>query len=104
MIRSCTGCALAAKSPLIKFSPWPKTDLPWTRIHMDFAGPLDGCYYLIVIGSYSKWPEVFKCKNPDSEVAIRILHELFARFGVVDCIVSDNGTQGILTNPVRISK
>ena len=93
MIRSCTGCALAAKSPPIKFSPWPKTDLPWTRIHVDFAGPLDGCYYLIVVDSYSKWPEVFKCKNPNSEVAIRALHELFARFGVVDCIVSDNGTQ-----------
>ena len=93
MIRSCTGCALAAKSPPIKFSPWPKTDLPWTHIQLDFAGPLDGCYYLIVVDSYSKWPEVFKCKNLNSEVAIRALHELFARFGVVDCIVSDNGTQ-----------
>ena len=37
MIRSCTSCALAVKSPPIKFSPWPKTDLPWTRIHVDFA-------------------------------------------------------------------
>ena len=45
MIRSCTGCALVAMSPPIKFNPWPKTDLPWTRIHEDFAGPLDGCYY-----------------------------------------------------------
>ena len=60
---------------------------------MDFVGPLDGCYYLIVVNSYSNWPEVFKCKNPNSEVAIRALHKLFAQFGVVDCIVSDNGTQ-----------
>ena len=54
MIRSCMGFALAAKSPSIKFSPWPKTDLPWTHIHVDFAGPLDRCYYLIVLDSYSK--------------------------------------------------
>ena len=93
MIRSCTGCALAAKSPPIKFSPWPKMDLPWTHIHVNFAGPLDGCYYLIIVDSYSKWPEVFKCKNPNSEVAICTLYKLFARFGVVDCIMSDNGTQ-----------
>ena len=83
IITSCTGCALAAKSQLIKFSPWPKTDLPWTRIHVN----------LIVVDSYSKWPEVFKCKKSNSEVAIRTLRELFARFGVVDCIVSNNGTQ-----------
>ena len=93
MIRSCTGCALAAKSPPIKFSPWPKMDLPWTHIHVGFAGLLDGCYYLIVVDSNSKWPKVFKCKNPNSEVAIRTLHKLFAQFGMVDCIVSDNGTQ-----------
>ena len=72
------GSALAAKYPPIKFSPWPKTDLPWTHIHMDFARPLDGCYYLVVVDSYSKWPEVFKCKNPNSEVAICALHKLFA--------------------------
>ena len=93
MIRSCMSCAVAAKSLPIKFSPWPKTDLPWTRIHVDFAGLLGGCYYLIVVDTYSKWPEVFKYKNPNSEVAIRALHKLFAWFGVVDCIVSDNGTQ-----------
>ena len=93
MVKTCTGCARAAKSPPVKFSPWPKTDRPWTRIHADFAGPVDGHYYLIVVDSFSKWPEVFKCKKPTSEVAISALHELFARFGVVDCIVSDNGTQ-----------
>ena len=75
MIGSYTGCALAAKSPPIKFSPWPKTYLPWTHIHMDFAGPLDRCYSLIIVGKYSKWPEVFKCKNPNSEVAICSLHK-----------------------------
>ena len=78
MISSCTGCALAVKSPPIKSNSWPKTDLPWTRIHVDFAGPLAGCYYLIVADSYSDWTEVGKCKNPNSEVSIHTLHKLFA--------------------------
>ncbi|GAB1605961.1 uncharacterized protein K02A2.6-like, partial [Argonauta hians] len=90
-VKSCRGCALAAKAPPTTFSPWPKTDRPWSRIHVDFAGPLEGYYYLIVVDSFSKWPEVFRCKNPTTETTINALHELFSRFGVVDCLVSDNG-------------
>ena len=93
MVKTCRGCALAAKAPPIKISPWPKTDHPWQRIHIDFAGPLEGNYYLVVVDSYTKWPEVFRCKSPTTVFTVSVLHELFARFGVVDCIVSDNGTQ-----------
>ena len=92
-VKACKGCALASKNPPIQHSPWPKAERPWERIHADFAGPLDGWYYLIVIDSYSKWPEVIRTKNPTTETTILALHELFARFGVVDCLVTDNGSQ-----------
>ena len=36
-VKSCKGCALAAKAPPIKFNPWPKMFLPWSRIHIDFG-------------------------------------------------------------------
>ena len=91
--KACRGCALAAKAPPIQFSPWPKTEYPWLRIHVDYAGPLDVQYYLIVVDSFSKWPEVFWCKSPTTDFTIKTLHELFARFRVVDCLLSDNGTQ-----------
>ena len=64
LVRHCKGCRLAAKSPPVRTQPWPKTDIPWSRIHMDYAGPLNGYYYLVIIDSYSKWPEVFKYKHP----------------------------------------
>ena len=35
------------------------------------------------------------CKNPTTEITIKFLHELFARFGVVDTIVFDNESQFI---------
>ena len=60
---------------------------------MDYAGPLDGQYYLIIVDSFSKWPEVFRCKSLTTNFTIKTLHELFTRFGVVDYLVSDNGTQ-----------
>ena len=93
LVRSCRGCALAAKSPPIKIQPWPKTDVPWSRLHIDYAGPINGSYYLVVVDSFTKWPEVFKCRRPTSTTTINFLNELFARFGVPRKIVSDNGTQ-----------
>ena len=91
-VKAGRGCALAAKAPPVQFSPWPKADYPWSRIHVDYAGPLDGQYYPIVVDSFSKWPEVFRCKRPTTDFTIKTLHELFARFRVVDCLVSDNST------------
>ena len=41
IVKSCKGCVLAVKAPPIKYRPWS-----W--IYTDFAGPLDGFYYLIV--------------------------------------------------------
>ena len=93
MVDACKGCALAAKAPAITYKPWLKTDQPWSRIHVDFAGPMEDIYYLIVVDSYRKWLEVLWCKRPTIGVAITFLHELFARFGAVDCLVSDNGRQ-----------
>ena len=88
-IKLCKGCPLAAKAPM-EFNPWSKTNLPWSTIHIDFAGPLEVFYYFIVVVSFSKWPKVHRCKNPTTEIAIKFLHELF---GVVDTIVSDNRSQ-----------
>ena len=64
-----------------------------SRIHVDFAGPLEDFYYLIVEDSYSKWPEVLRYRRPTMGTTFGFLDELFARFGVVDCVVSDNGSQ-----------
>ena len=54
---------------------------------------MEDIYYLIVVDSYTKWLKVLRCKRPTTGVAIIFLHELFAQFGVVDCLVSNNGTQ-----------
>ena len=92
-VKSCKGCALAVKAHPIKFNPWSKTDLPCSKINIDLSSPLEGYYYLIVVDSFSTWPEVYKCKNLTTEIKIKFLHKLFPRFRVVDTLVSDNGTQ-----------
>ncbi|XP_055622533.1 uncharacterized protein K02A2.6-like [Toxorhynchites rutilus septentrionalis] len=91
-IRSCTSCANAKKSPpQAEPHPGQTAEGPWERIHVDYAGPIDG--YLVIVDSFSKWPEMFQTKSTTASSTIGFLTESFARFGVPKVIVSDNGTQ-----------
>lgn len=60
---------------------------------MDFAGPINGHSYLVVVDSFSKWPEVFTMQRTDSVSTITVLRRLFTQHGIPETLVSDNGTQ-----------
>lgn len=60
---------------------------------MDYAGPIQGVWYLIIIDALTKWPEVFPTRTITATFTVEKLMECMARFGLVDEIVSDNGTQ-----------
>nr|XP_049463733.1 uncharacterized protein K02A2.6-like [Anopheles coluzzii] len=93
-VKTCHPCQAAAKSPAHSAPvPWPRAAGPWQRLHVDFAGPLDGDYYLIVVDSFSKWPEIIRTSNVTAKATIAMLRSLFARFGIPKTLVSDNGTQ-----------
>lgn len=91
-MKNCRGAQLAARTPPVKTQPWPETDIPETRLHIDYAGRLNGYYYLIIVDSFSKWPEVFKYKHPTSRNAISALDEVCSSFGIPWTLVSDNRT------------
>ncbi|XP_055623231.1 uncharacterized protein K02A2.6-like [Toxorhynchites rutilus septentrionalis] len=93
-VKACQQCASVARSP--PHSPpvsWPKLTAPWQRVHVDFAGPIEGDYYLLAIDSFSKWPEIIRTTRITSAATISILRALFARLGMPVTLVSDNGTQ-----------
>ncbi|XP_037931615.1 uncharacterized protein K02A2.6-like [Teleopsis dalmanni] len=94
MVKSCSNCAAAAKMPTkTTLHPWPKPSDSWERLHIDYAGPIDSYYYLVVIDAFSKWPEIIQTKSITATQTISSLKEIFARFGLPKTIVSDNGTQ-----------
>ncbi|CAC5358316.1 unnamed protein product [Mytilus coruscus] len=92
LARSCSGSQKRQRNP--KQSPlyqleWPSS--PWKRIHGDFAGPFIDHMFLIVTDVHSKWPEVIPMKRTTSTQTIRVLRTIFARAGLPEQIVSDNG-------------
>ena len=93
LVKSCTKSQLVAKSPQkTKLYSWPIPESPWSQLHIDFAGPINGQHYLILVDAYSKWPEVFHMNHPTSSETVRKLQEIFSRFGTPKILVSDNGT------------
>ena len=79
-VRNGRGCALAAKLPSIISNSWPKADTTWSRLHINFAGPLNGSYYLVVVNSLRRWPEILKRIKLTSTMTIDFLLELFVRY------------------------
>lgn len=94
LARSCSKCALAAKSPRkAELHCWPDPGKPWSRLHADYAGPINGNNFLILIDAYSKWPEVLHMPTTTASATITALRQVFSRFGYPDTLVTDNGTQ-----------
>ena len=59
--KSCTVCQSIKQFPAVApLHPWVWPAKPWQRIHLDFAGPFAGKYFLIGLDTHSKWPEVFE--------------------------------------------
>ncbi|XP_055522952.1 uncharacterized protein K02A2.6-like [Wyeomyia smithii] len=90
----CTDCASVAKTDRkTNLSSWPAPEKPWQRVHLDYAGPMAGQYYLILVDAFSKWPEVIRTKDITTAATTHLLRGIFARFGAPETLVTDNGPQ-----------
>ncbi|KAL0820594.1 hypothetical protein ABMA28_006437 [Loxostege sticticalis] len=90
--RACDVCAAQAPAPPHhRPCSWPWPSRPWSRLHLDFLGPIAGNKYFVIVDSSSKWIEIFKMPYTTAQMVINKLREVFARFGLPKQIVSDNG-------------
>nr|VZI41321.1 unnamed protein product [Spirometra erinaceieuropaei] len=94
LVRCCSRCQQAAKMPFRQPPvPWQPPERPWSRVHIDFAGQLNGVSYLILIDAYSKWPEIAPLNPASPSVAIAFLRRIFSQHGLPEVLVPDNGSQ-----------
>ena len=65
---------------------------PWAKIGVDICA-FSGCTLLVIVDYSSNYLEVCHLQKLTSTAVIHSLSELFARWGVPDTVVSDNGRQ-----------
>ena len=93
-VSSCSTCQSMRSDPCpVQIHPWTFPARPWSRIHVDFAGLISGCTYLVVVDAYSKFPEVVKMSTTSAKATMATLRDIFSRHGLPEIIVSDNGPQ-----------
>lgn len=91
-VRVCTQCQANQNMPQpVPLHPWEWHDHPWSRLHLDFAGPFKGQMFLIMVDAHSKWIEAHLMSNITAPTTIDKLRQVFAVHGLPDRVVTDNG-------------
>ncbi|UYV75013.1 K02A2.6-like [Cordylochernes scorpioides] len=85
----CIQEAVSKHEPLI---PTNFPTRPWQKIGMDLF-KFENKWYLVVIDYYSRFPEVIQLDRLTASVVVRSCKSIFARHGIPETVVSDNGTQ-----------
>ena len=94
LVQSCQACqSTRNQPPVVPLHPWPWSTSPWERIDVDFAGPILGSMFLVLVDSHSKWMEVEPMETTTTERTVKVLRALFVRYGLPKSLVSDNGPQ-----------
>ena len=92
-VKKCDVCQQTRKDPpTTPLHPWVWPDKPWTRVHIDYAGPLEGKMFLLIADAHSKWIEIHATSSSTSSTTIELLRKTFASLGLPEVLVSDNAT------------
>lgn len=92
LVKKCKECQeQSALPPQTPVHSWEVPKTPWTRVHIDHAGPFLGHYFLILVDAHSRWLEVYIVPSTSSEATIKVLRHIFSTHGLPHQLVSDNG-------------
>ncbi|XP_064469965.1 uncharacterized protein K02A2.6-like [Ornithodoros turicata] len=92
-VSSCWSCQMTRNMPPREAPhPWIPPSRPWSRVHLDYAGPFYGRNFLVGVDTYTRWPEVTQVSSLSATELIKHLRRMFATHGLPEVIVTDNGT------------
>ena len=92
-VLSCVPCAQTQKNPPeCQLQNWRYPDHPMDRVHIDFAGPIEGKQLLIIVDAHTKWPHVEILNSTATAGVIECIRSFCAMFGLIKTLVSDNAT------------
>ena len=91
-VSNCTTCAKHFSNRSEPLIPTDFPNRPWEKIGADLF-TLYNKTYLIVVDYYSRWIECPLLTSTSSESVISQLKSIFAKYGICDTLISDNGPQ-----------
>ncbi|UYV82750.1 K02A2.6-like [Cordylochernes scorpioides] len=97
-VKECSPCMHHQTAPPAENTPWPRTNQPWQRVHVDHFYFRGDCY-LLVVDANSNWIEVFPVRGTTSQENIKLLRECFAR-DKLECRFDDSLGFGIFLENV----
>ena len=65
-------------------------DIPWSKVSADLF-QLNGSNYLVLVDHYSDYFELEPLRNTLAITVIRAMKRNFARYGILDECITDNG-------------
>ncbi|PIK55838.1 hypothetical protein BSL78_07267 [Apostichopus japonicus] len=91
LVKQCKPCQENRQNPpTAPLQPWAWPTRPWSRLHVDYAGPFMGHMFLIIVDAHSKWIEIHVM---NSSTIVKLLLQTCVKrlqFGIPRMIVSDN--------------
>lgn len=94
LVKNCAACQITRPNPpKVSLHCWERPKQPFERVHVDFAGPFMGSYFIVFVDAFTKWPEVKIVRDITTSTTIHACRELFATFGIPCVLVSDHGVQ-----------
>lgn len=92
MVKTCSVCQESRPTPAAApLHPWEWPSQPWSRLHLDYAGPFLGRMFLVLIDAHSKWIDVHIMPSITAAHTIEKLRIVFSTHGLPRKVVTDNG-------------
>ena len=92
-VKACSTCAASGPDPPpTVLHPWEWPKKPWSRVHLDYAGPFLRKIFLLIVDSHSKWIDVHITSTSTMVVTMESLQLTFSSLGLPEILVTDNGS------------
>ena len=92
LVKNCPECCKAQKQRAQPLTPSELPDLPWQKVATDLF-EWKQRMYLIVVDYYSRYVEIACLNGVTAEQVIVHTKSIFARHGIPEVVISDNGPQ-----------
>lgn len=92
LVLNCQTCIQERANPREPLMPTKLPDRPWQKLGADLFS-LNSSSYLLVVDYYSRYVEIARLGPTRSADVIVHLKSMFARHGIPELLVTDNGPQ-----------